>query len=469
MIGRTYGHRSLLGARYGRDTLPAGAEPAPSPAESRVTRPAGGLARRCVTSVSPFSGQDPAPEPRAQRRPGRCPGRGPRSRERASVHVADDVRLLRVQGLLRASPDAAGPEASVWSGSVVLGCSCPQSAARTRQASRGAPHRRRARPHDEGGTPMPGRPLADYKRKRDFAKTPEPAGGGPRTVGRRAAVRRAAAPRAAAALRLPAGDRRGAGQLGRAEGADARPDGPSHGRARGGSPGRVLRLRGRDPGRRVRRRRRHRLGQRGVGAARHGRSRRGRGRRRAAPRHVRAEAPRPLRAGPPGRRRRSGGARSSGSCCTSATTTPSRAGTRRSIRARCSAAGPTTRSRPTRTGCGARTRPAARGLGRASAAGGGGPERRRPGRAGRARQGRHVDGVRARAAPDQPRQGALPGAARAEPPVTKREFIAYAAQDRAARPAVPARPGPEPAPIPGRRGQEGVLAQAAARRTRPRG
>ena len=51
--------------------------------------------------------------------------------------------------------------------------------------------------------------------------------------------------------------------------------------------------------------------------------------------------------------------RSSGCCCTSATSTPSPAGTPRTIRARCSAGAPTTRSRPTRTGCGAPTcRPA---------------------------------------------------------------------------------------------------------------
>ncbi len=47
--------------------------------------------------------------------------------------------------------------------------------------------------------------------------------------------------------------------------------------------------------------------------------------------------------------------RTSGCCCTSTTTSPSTAGTRRSTRGRCSAAAPTTRSRPTRTGCGAAT------------------------------------------------------------------------------------------------------------------
>ena len=48
-------------------------------------------------------------------------------------------------------------------------------------------------------------------------------------------------------------------------------------------------------------------------------------------------------------------ARRSGCCCTSTTSTPSAGGTPRTIHARCCPAAPTTRSRPTRTGCGART------------------------------------------------------------------------------------------------------------------
>ena len=47
----------------------------------------------------------------------------------------------------------------------------------------------------------------------------------------------------------------------------------------------------------------------------------------------------------------------SGCCCTSTTSTRSRAGTRRTTRRRCSAGGPTTRSRPTRSGCGGPTCP----------------------------------------------------------------------------------------------------------------
>ena len=114
------------------------------------------------------------------------------------------------------------------------------------------------------------------------------------------AIRGAAAPGQPAALRLPARDRRRAGQLGRAQGPDARPGGAPGGLPRRGPPDRVLRLRGRDPGRRVRRRRRHRLGRRHL-ASRRGRRPAGPGRgargRRAAPRPVRREAARALRPG----------------------------------------------------------------------------------------------------------------------------------------------------------------------------
>ena len=110
-------------------------------------------------------------------------------------------------------------------------------------------------------------PLEDYRRKRDFGKTPEPppdlTTAGDRSVG---PVRRPAPPRDPAALRLPAGDRRRPRQLGRAQGPDPRPEDAAHGRPRRGPPDRVLRLRGRHPGQAVRRRRRHRLGLGHVGA-----------------------------------------------------------------------------------------------------------------------------------------------------------------------------------------------------------
>ena len=65
-----------------------------------------------------------------------------------------------------------------------------------------------------------------YQRKRDFDKTPEPAGE-PRPRARRAArerpVRRPASPRDPSPLRLPARDRRRARELGRPEGPDPRP------------------------------------------------------------------------------------------------------------------------------------------------------------------------------------------------------------------------------------------------------
>ncbi len=95
------------------------------------------------------------------------------------------------------------------------------------------------------------------------------AAGPGRRAGRRRAVRGAAAPGPAAALRPALRDRRGAGQLGRAQGADAGPGRAAHRGARRGPSHRVPRLRGRDPARRVRRRRRDRLGPGHLGAARH--------------------------------------------------------------------------------------------------------------------------------------------------------------------------------------------------------
>ena len=52
---------------------------------------------------------------------------------------------------------------------------------------------------------------------------------------------------------------------------------------------------------------------------------------------------------------------------------------------------------------------------------------------------RHVDGLRPRPAAHQPRQGAVPGRGRASTPVTKRDLIRYTRADRAGAAAVPGR------------------------------
>ena len=109
-----------------------------------------------------------------------------------------------------------------------------------------------------------------------------------------------------------------------------------------------------------------------------------------------------------------------------------------------------------------------------------GPARRRGRRSGCARRSRrgpdddelaaldalgangHLGGVRPRAAADQPGQGACSRPRAGEPPVTKRELVRYAAQ--IAPVVLPYLRGPpaEPAPLPERRGRQGLLAQAAA-------
>ena len=184
-----------------------------------------------------------------------------------------------------------------------------------RRVSRGMPPTPRAVSPDA---------LAPYRGKRDFAGTPEPAGGpAPPAAGRGEPLRRAAAPGPPAALRLPARDRRRAGQLGGAEGPDARPERAAARVPRRGPPARVLRLRGRHPGRRVRRRRRDRLGLRAPGSrTRPTTPTAAVDARRAARRPARREAARAASCWcAPGTRRLA--ARSSGCCCTSTTSTPS--------------------------------------------------------------------------------------------------------------------------------------------------
>ena len=90
-----------------------------------------------------------------------------------------------------------------------------------------------------------------------------------------------------------------------------------------------------------------------------------------------------------------------------------------------------------------------------------GPTRRRARRPRRPRQGRAVATRRTHAEADQPRQGAVPGApaapgadqARPDPPLR---------DDRAGDAAVPRRPAGQPAPLPRRHRQAGLLAQGGA-------
>ena len=138
-------------------------------------------------------------------------------------------------------------------------------------------------------------PLEEYHRKRDFAKTPEPAGAEPRRGRAGAELRRAEARGARAALRLPARARRRAAVVGGAEGAVARHPRQAARGARRGPPARVRRLRGHHPGRRVRRRHRDRVGPRHVGAG--GRPACGAREGRPEVRPARREAPRALGAG----------------------------------------------------------------------------------------------------------------------------------------------------------------------------
>ena len=203
--------------------------------------------------------------------------------------------------------------------------------------------------------------------------------------------------------------------------------------------------------------RRDRVGPRHLGAARHRRPGRGGRGRRAARRRARPQAARPA---DPGAHRRAG-AGTSGCCCTSTTTTPSAAGIRRTTRRRCSAGAPTTRSRPTRTGCGGRTCPRRRRRSRCAAAP---ASRSRAARRGGARPARRTWTALDELGPagtwevfgrelrlTNLDKELFPGR-HGEPPVTKRELIRYAAQIAPVRAAVPGGPPAEHAPLP-RRGR----------------
>ena len=175
----------------------------------------------------------------------------------------------------------------------------------------------------------------------------------------------------------------------------------------------------------------------------------------------------------PGRRRP---ARSSGCCSTSTTSTPSTGwdpedapavGARR--------AAPTTRWPRPPTRCGAATAPAAEAEERL-------PRRRRPPTWERARPttswraldaldggGRPGSSRAATLRAHQPRQGAVPGRATDEAPVTKRDLIRYHAAIAPVDAALPGGPAGQPAPVPERRRQGRASGTRRCRRTRPTG
>ena len=137
------------------------------------------------------------------------------------------------------------------------------AATRTRPRPRAPRRSGSARPPDAATAAMP---LEQYQpQARLRPKTPEPAGASTRARGH-GPLRHPAPPRDPAPLRLPPRDRGRPRQLGGAEGPDPRSGRPPDGGPRRGPPDRVLRLRGRDPGEAVRRRRRDRLGLGHLGA-----------------------------------------------------------------------------------------------------------------------------------------------------------------------------------------------------------